>query len=57
MKKLADPRQEIIMGFYGNGTTADEIAQLQNALQAAYPRTEIVFMDGQQDVYDLIISL
>ena len=57
VKKLADPRQEIIMGFYGNGTTADEIAQLQNALQAAYPRTEIVFMDGQQDVYDLIISL
>ena len=57
VKKLADPRQEIIMGFYGNGTTADEIAQLQNALQSAYPRTEIVFMDGQQDVYDLIISL
>lgn len=57
IKKLADPRQEIIMGFYGNGTTQEQIETLQNALQAAYPRTEIVFMDGQQDVYDLIISL
>ena len=57
VKKLADPRQEIIMGFYGCGMTEDEIAGLQDALQAAYPRTEIVFMNGQQDVYDLIISL
>ena len=57
IKKLADPRQEIIMGFYGNGMTDAEIAGLQNTLQAAFPRTEIVFMDGQQDVYDLIISL
>ena len=57
IKKLADPRQEIIMGFYGNGMTDGEIAGLQNALQAAYPRTEIVFMNGQQDVYDLIVSL
>lgn len=54
---LAAPRQELIMGFYGNGTTAEEIAQLQNALQQRYMRTEIVFMDGQMDVYDLIISL
>ena len=57
IKKLASPRQEIIMGFYGNGTTETEIAQLQAALQAAFPRTEIAFIDGQQDVYDLIISL
>ncbi len=57
IKKLADPRQEIIMGFYGNGMTDAEIAGLQNTLQAAFPRTEIVFMNGQQDVYDLIISL
>lgn len=57
IKKLADPRQEIIMGFYGNGMKDAEIAGLQNTLQAAFPRTEIVFMDGQQDVYDLIISL
>lgn len=57
IKKLADPRQEIIMGFYGNGTTKEEIARLQSVLLAAFPRTEIVFMNGQQDVYDLIISL
>ena len=57
IKKLASPRQEIIMGFYGNGTTETEIAQLQAALQAAFPRTEIAFIDGQQDVYDLIISV
>ena len=57
VKRLADPRQEIIMGFYGNGMTESEIAQLHNRLQEAYPRTEIVFMNGQQDVYDLIISL
>ena len=57
VKKLAAPRQEIIMGFYGSGMTEDEIGQLQDTLQEAYPRTEIVFMDGQQDVYDLIISL
>ena len=49
--------QELILGFYGNGTTAEEIARLQSALQAHYPRTEIVFMDGQMDVYDLILSL
>ena len=54
---LVSPRQELILGFYGNGTTAEEIARLQNALQKRYPRTEIVFMDGQMDVYDLILSL
>ena len=54
---LANPRQELILGFYGNGTTAEEIAQLQHALQQRYMRTEIVFMDGQMDVYDLILSL
>ena len=57
VKKLADPRQEVIMGFYGNGMTADEIAGLESALQAAYPRAEIAFINGQQDVYDLILSL
>lgn len=54
---LAAPRQELIMGFYGNGTTDEEIAQLQCALQKRYPRAEIAFIDGQMDVYDLIISL
>jgi dihydroxyacetone kinase-like predicted kinase len=57
VKKLADPRQEIIMGFYGSGMTESEIGQLQGVLQKAYPRTEIVFIDGKQDVYDLILSL
>ena len=57
VKKLAAPRQEIIMGFYGSGMTESEMAQLRNALQEAYPRTEIAFIDGKQDVYDLILSL
>ncbi len=57
VRAMAAPRQELIMGFYGNGTTVEEIARLQNALQAAYPRAEIAFIDGKQDVYDLIISL
>jgi dihydroxyacetone kinase-like predicted kinase len=57
VRALATPRQELIMGFYGNGTTAEEIARLQNALQVACPRAEIAFIDGKQDVYDLIISL
>ena len=57
VKKLANPRQEIIMGFYGNGMTESEIGQLRDALQETYPRTEIAFIDGKQDVYDLILSL
>ena len=57
IKKLAAPRQEFIMGFYGNGLAESEIGQLQDILSEAYPRTEIAFIDGQQDVYDLILSL
>ena len=57
VRAMAAPRQELIMGFYGNGTTDEEIARLRSALQAAYPRCEIAFIDGKQDVYDLILSL
>ena len=57
VRAMAAPRQELIMGFYGNGTTEAEIAQLESALHGAYPRAEIAFIDGKQDVYDLIISL
>lgn len=57
IRKLASPSQEIIMGFYGNSTTQEQIAQLEDALRSAFPRADIGFIDGQQDVYDLIISL
>ena len=57
IKKLAAPQQEFIMGFYGDGMAESEIGRLQDALSEAYPRTEVAFIDGQQDVYDLILSL
>ncbi len=57
IKKLATPQQEFIMGFYGDGMAESEISQLQDALSEAFPRTEVAFIDGQQDVYDLILSL
>ena len=57
IRALASARQETIMGFYGANTSDEEIARLQSALEKAYPRAEIGFIDGKQDVYDLIISL
>ena len=57
VRKLAAPRQEIIMGFCGSSMTESEVGQLRDTLQEAYPHTEIAFIDGQQDVYDLILSL
>lgn len=57
IQKLAPARPEMILGFYGSAVSAEEIARLQSKLAALYPRAEIGFIDGKQEVYDLILSL
>ena len=56
--KIADPTtQEIILVFYGANASSGDVTLLQNFLQENYPNSDIGFIDGQQDIYDFIISL
>lgn len=50
------PRDVIIL-FYGQSVTEDELNTLRVALEQAYPLADLGFVAGNQDVYDFIISL
>lgn len=56
-KIIATQRKDVIIFFYGEGVSQEEISQLETFLQEAYPMVDIGFVDGQQAVYDFIISL
>ena len=56
-KVTAQSEKSVIILFTGKGVAQEEIDQLAAFLQEEYPMVDIGFVDGQQDVYDFIISL
>lgn len=48
---------EVALVFYGGEVADDDAAALLSSLQGAYPRTEFMLIDGDQPVYDYIITL
>ena len=49
--------KDVIIFFYGQNVTPDEVAQLSEFMQTNYPMVDTGFVDGKQAVYDYIISL
>ena len=49
--------KDVIIFFYGQNVTPEEVEQLSEFMQTNYPRVDIGFVDGRQAVYDFIISL
>ena len=56
-KITAATPKDVIIFFYGETVTDEEIAQLSDFLQTEYPMVDIGFVAGKQAVYDFIISL
>ena len=52
-----DTDKDVIIFFYGQAVSQEEVAQLQEFLAAEYPLVDTGFVDGKQGVYDFIISL
>ena len=49
--------KDVIIFFYGQNVTPDEVEQLSEFMQTNYPMVDTGFVDGKQAVYDYIISL
>ena len=49
--------KDVIIFFYGQNVTPDEVEQLSEFMQTNYPMVDTGFVDGKQAVYDFIISL
>lgn len=56
-KITATSPKDVIIFFYGQDVTEDEISQLSEFLQTEYPMADVGFVDGKQAIYDFIISL
>lgn len=58
VKKITDTNpKDVIIIFYGQSVSEEEVADLTAFLQAEYPLVDIGFVDGKQTIYDFIISL
>ena len=49
--------KDVIIFFYGQNVTPEEVEQLSEFMQTNYPMVDTGFVDGRQAVYDFIISL
>lgn len=49
--------KDVVIVFYGESVSEEEAAQLEAFLQEEYPLVDTGFINGQQGVYDFIISL
>jgi DAK2 domain fusion protein YloV len=49
--------KDVIIVFYGESVTEEDISELSDHLQTAYPAIDVGFVEGKQSVYDFIISL
>ena len=56
-KITAATPKDVIIFFYGQTVTEEEVAVLSDFLQAEYPMVDVGFVDGKQAIYDFIISL
>lgn len=56
-KVTAVTPKDVIIIFWGESVSAEEVAQLDAFLAEEYPLTDVGFIEGKQPVYDFIISL
>ncbi len=49
--------KDVIIFFYGEGVSQEEVDALSAFLQEEYPMVDVGFVDGKQAIYDFIISL
>ena len=54
---MAATPKDVIIFFYGEAVTQEEVQALSDYLQKAYPLVDVGFVSGKQAVYDFIISL
>ena len=54
---MAEDEKSVIIIFCGCSVSSEEKDSLRDFMQAEYPLVDIGFVDGNQDVYDYIISL
>ncbi len=53
----AKSSKDVIIFFYGEGVSQEEVDALAAFLQEEYPMVDVGFVDGKQAIYDFIISL
>ncbi len=56
-KITATSRKDVIIFFYGQDVSCNEVEALEQFLHTEYPMVDVGFVDGKQAVYDFIISL
>jgi DAK2 domain fusion protein YloV len=56
-KITQDNPKDVIIFFYGENVTEDEISALSEFLETEYPMADTGFVNGKQAIYDFIISL
>ena len=49
--------KDVIIVFYGQDVTEEEVRLLQQTLEQEYPLADLGFINGKQSIYDFIISL
>lgn len=49
--------KDVVIFFYGQNVTPEDIQQLSDYMQNRYPMVDVGFVEGKQAVYDFIISL
>lgn len=56
-KITAQTPKDVIIFFYGGAVSEEEVQELSDFFQEAYPLVDVGFVSGKQSVYDFIISL
>lgn len=56
-KVMEASHKDVVIFFYGQDVSEEEVNRLQAFLAAEYPLVDTGFVDGKQTVYDFIISL
>lgn len=56
-KITANEEKGVIIVFYGQNVSEEEVSRLSTFLNEEYPMVDVGFIDGKQSVYDFIISL
>ncbi|MBQ7340923.1 MAG: DAK2 domain-containing protein [Oscillospiraceae bacterium] len=56
-KITAASPKDVIIFFYGQNVTEEDVAELSDFLQTEYPMVDSGFVAGKQAIYDFIISL
>ena len=56
-KLMEKEPKDVLIVFYGDGVSLEEVERLEAFLDREYPMVDTGFVDGKQSVYDFIISL